>query len=80
MEYLKFRVIGVINFINKSNIPELLKAPMATNKPTNVGKIFITISIPSLAPSKKTSKTFILSLHPYIIIIKIVKGIAKLDI
>ena len=50
---------------NKSRIPEFLKALIARNKPTNVGKIFITVLIPSLQPTKKLSKTFIFAKKPY---------------
>ncbi len=32
---------------NRSKIPELLSALIARNKPTRVGKIFITVSIPT---------------------------------
>ena len=48
----KFKIskIGVTKLIIKSNIPELLKAPIATNNPINVGKIFNTIFNPSFAP------------------------------
>ena len=55
---------GEIIEITKSKTPELLKAPIATNKPIRVGKILTTISIPSFAPSKKTSNIFIFSAKP----------------
>ena len=35
----------------RSNIPEFLRALIAKKSPTKVGKIFITVSIPSLAPN-----------------------------
>lgn len=37
-------------FSNNSSRPEFLSALIAKNNPTNVGKIFITVSIPSFAP------------------------------
>ena len=52
---------------------------MATNKPTNVGKILKTTPIPSFAPSKKISKTYFLSITPYKTIIIIINGIAILE-
>ena len=75
----KIFVIGEIKLIMNSKIPELLRTPIATNKPINVGKILITISIPSLAPSKKMSKTGFFSFIPYNKIIKKINGIAKLE-
>ncbi len=48
----------------KSIIPEVLKALIAKNNAINVGNILITVSIPSLQPSKKTSNTFIFSEIP----------------
>lgn len=63
----------------KSIIPELLSAPIATNKPTRLGNIFTVISIPSFAPSKKVSNTLFFSIKPYTSIIKIEKGIATLE-
>ena len=68
------------SFIIKSKTPEYLNALIATNKPTNVGKIFITISNPSLAPFKKISNTLFLSINPTLTINNIVNGIAKLEI
>ena len=47
-----------------SNNPELLSTPTAKNIPNNVGKILITILIPSVAPSTKMSYTFFLSAIP----------------
>ena len=44
--------------------PELLKVPIATKSPIRVGKSATTILIPSLAPSKKESNTFIFSFTP----------------
>lgn len=73
-------ITGSISFIIKSKIPEYLNALIATNKPTNVGKIFITISNPSLAPFKKISNTLFLSINPTLTINNIVNGIAKLEI
>ena len=61
---LKKLVIGDINFIIKSKIPELLNAPTATKIPINVGKILNTISIPSFAPSTKVSYTLFFSNNP----------------
>ena len=55
---------GVIKRMIISKIPELLKAPIATNNPTKVGKILKTISIPSFAPSKKSSNTLFFSIKP----------------
>ena len=52
---------------NKSKIPEFLRALIAKNRPTSVGKIFITVLIPSLQPTKKLSKTFIFAKKPYAI-------------
>ena len=46
-----------------SKIPELLKAPIATNNPINVGKIPKVISNPSFAPSKNVSNTLFLLIH-----------------
>ena len=37
-------VIGDITFITKSNTPEALSVPIATNKPTSVGSIFYRLS------------------------------------
>ena len=42
---------GERHFVNKSKIPEVLKAETAKNNATNVGKILITVSIPSLQPN-----------------------------
>lgn len=42
----------------KSKRPEFLRALIAKNNPTNVGKIFITVSIPSFAPNQETIKHF----------------------
>ena len=72
--------IGSSILFNKSKTPDALKIPMDKNKPINVGIIFITISIPSLAPCINISKTCFFSNNPYNKIIKIVKGIAKLEI
>lgn len=76
---LKKLTMGDISFIIKSINPEDLKAPIATNNPTNVGKSFITISIPSFAPSKNVSKTLFFSINAYVNINKIVVGTAKFD-
>ena len=73
-------ITGSISFIIKSKTPEYLNALIATNKPTNVGKIFITISNPSFAPSKKISKTPFFSTRAVPTINNIVNGIAKLEI
>ena len=51
-------------FCKTSKIPEFLSALIAKNKAINVGNIFITVSMPSLAPTKKLSNTFIFSAHP----------------
>ena len=72
-------VIGEIKLITTSKIPELLNAPIATNSPTRVGSIFIAISIPSFAPSKKISKTGLFSEIPKNKIIRKINGIAKLE-
>ena len=53
---LKVLNIGFIIFITKSIVPEFLSITIAKNNPTNVGKIFITISIPSFAPFRNKSK------------------------
>ena len=42
---------GVRVFWSNSKIPEFLRALIAKNKATKVGKIFITVSIPSFAPN-----------------------------
>lgn len=42
--------IGVKRFVIRSIRPEFRNALIAKNKPTNVGKIFITVFIPSFAP------------------------------
>jgi len=70
-------VTGAIKLTIKSKIPESLRSPIATNRPIKVGKILTTVSMPSLAPSKKTSKTLTFSITPYTTIIRIVKGIAS---
>ena len=72
-------VIGEIKFITKSNTPEFLSVPIATNNPTSVGSIFIAISIPSFAPSRKISKIGFFSEIPKNKIIKKINGIAKLE-
>ena len=72
-------VIGETNFTIKSNIPEVLNTPTATNIPINVGNSLNTIFIPSFAPSKKISYTFFFSNNPYMIIINITIGIADAD-
>lgn len=56
--------IGDKIFINPSISPELLKAPIATNKPIRVGNNASTIFIPSFAPSIKTSNILIPSFNP----------------
>lgn len=43
-----------------SKRPEFLSALIAKNRPTSVGNIFITVSMPSLAPYQKTIKHFYL--------------------
>ena len=52
----KFK-IGITTPVNASIIPEALKTLIDKNNPKRVGNIFTTICKPSLAPSKKTSKT-----------------------
>ncbi len=69
-----------ITFVAMSSIPELLNTPIARNSPNNVGNIFITISIPSFAPSTKMSYIRFLSIIPYTIIIIMTAGIAMVDI
>ena len=68
-------VIGEIICTTKSNSPELLNTPIATNNPIRVGNILNTISIPSFAPSTNISNTFIRSLKPQYNIRKIVRDI-----
>lgn len=46
----KFKT-GEQMFWNASKIPEFLRALIAKKRAISVGKIFITVSIPSLAPS-----------------------------
>jgi len=72
-------ITGDIILTKKSITPELLKAPIATKSPINVGKRFKTISIPSFAPSKKLSKILIFSFNPIIIIIIIIIGIIAFE-
>ena len=73
-------ITGEQNEIMASNIPDVLKHPMATKSPIKVGNIFTTIEIPSFAPSKKESNTFFFSYNQKIRITKIVTGIAQLEI
>lgn len=49
---------GFKAFCIKSKIPEFLRALIAKNKAISVGKILITVSIPSFAPNQKTIKDF----------------------
>ena len=42
---------GEAIFWRSSKIPEFLSALIAKNKPTSVGNIFITVSIPSFEPN-----------------------------
>ena len=53
---------GVTILIIISIIPDALNAPIAINKPTNVGTNPIVISIASFAPSIKSSNTVFLDL------------------
>lgn len=46
----KFKT-GEIIFSNASKTPEFLRALIARKRPTSVGNIFITVSIPSFAPN-----------------------------
>ena len=55
---------GSINLIIISMIPELLNVPTAKKRPTSVGKILITIFIPSFAPSINLSNTSFFSMNP----------------
>lgn len=48
---LKIDRTGESIFSNNSSIPEVLRALIARNKPTSVGNILITVSIPSLEPN-----------------------------
>ena len=57
--------IGERMLDNISKIPEFLSALIAKKRPTRVGKIFITVLIPSVQPAKKLSKTFIFAKKPY---------------
>ena len=61
---LKNSTTGDNNPTINSIRPELLKAPTARKIPTKVGNNLNTISIPSLAPSKKVSKTLFFSFKP----------------
>ena len=72
-------VAGLIIFITISIIPELLKAPIATNSPTNVGNIPITIFNPSFVPSINVSNMFCFSKIPFSVIINIIIGIEVID-
>ena len=56
--------IGRAKFVIASIIPEERRILIDKNKPNKVGKMFITICIPSLAPSKKISKTDCFSIMP----------------
>lgn len=49
---------------NKLNIPEFSSILIAKNNAIRVGKILITVFIPSLQPTKKLSKTLIFSDKP----------------
>lgn len=72
-------IIGDKRLIKKSIIPELLKTPIATKSPISVGNNLKTMSIPSFAPSKKTSKTFTFSLIAIVTINVITIGIIAFD-
>lgn len=45
----RFKIGDNMSWNNSSN-PEFLRALIAKNNPTNVGNIFMTVSIPSFAP------------------------------
>lgn len=47
-------------FWSKSNIPEVLRALIAKKRAISVGKIEITVFIPSFTPRQKTIKNFYL--------------------
>lgn len=72
-------VAGLIIFITMSIIPELLRAPIATNSPTKVGNIPITIFSPSFVPSINVSNMFCFSKIPFSVIISIIIGIDVID-
>lgn len=72
-------VTGSSMFITKSNTPDVLSAPIATNSPISVGNMPIIISIPSLAPSKNVSNMFCFSNIPFTVIISIIVGIDTID-
>ncbi|MCI9365521.1 MAG: hypothetical protein HFJ54_02665 [Clostridia bacterium] len=53
--------IGLSKLVRRSRIPEDLNAEIARNNAISVGKIFVTVFIPSLQPTKKLSNTFTFS-------------------
>ena len=57
-------VTGEIIEIINSKTPEVLRSPIAKKIPNKVGNSSTTICMPSLAPSKKVSKTFTFSFIP----------------
>ena len=72
--------IGFVKLIIPSIIPDVLNAPIATNKHKSVGNKFITVLAPFFAPSIKISTLFLFSLAATITTIKIIKGILSEEI
>lgn len=76
--FIRF-VTGLSMFITRSNIPDVLSTPIATNNPISVGNMLIIIFIPSFAPSINVSNMFCFSSIPFTVIIRIISGIDIVD-
>lgn len=72
--------IGFIKLIIPSITPDVLNAPIATNKQRSVGNKLITVLAPFFAPSIKISTLFLFSLTENNITIKIINGILSEEI